>query len=307
MIRISTLETAVFDAIRRGVTILSEDVKLAFERAIEREGNSTAKFGLEKTLESMNLSEKRDNLLCADTGWPIFYVSIGEQCEVEGGFTTIEKVIKEQVERATKEGYLRKTMKHPITGFDPGNNVGMNIPGITYKFVQGDSIEVTYVAKGGGSECFGGTRHRMVAFADGVTGIKKCVIENFIAASRAGAICPPSVLGIGIGGTANIAANLAKEAACLRTVGSHHPEQGIRELEIELYDAINELGVGILGSGGNVSVLAVNIEYAYTHIAGIAVATSSNCMVARRGTNLVLSDNTIIPLKASNWFDREEN
>ncbi|MBQ8657872.1 MAG: fumarate hydratase [Clostridia bacterium] len=307
MIRKETLESAVFDAIRRGTTILPEDVKSAFERAICKETSKTARFGLEKTLESMNLSKQRDNLLCADTGWPIFYVKVGEECVVEGGFTEIEKIIKEQVAKATHAGYLRKTMKHPLTGADPGNNIGMNIPGITYKLVKGNELEIAYVAKGGGSECFGGTRHRMVAFADGIAGIKKCVIENFIAASKAGAICPPSVLGIGIGGTANMAANLAKEAACLRTVGSHHPETDIRNLEIELCEAINELGVGILGAGGKVSVLAVNIEYAYTHIAGIAVAMSSNCMVARRGANLIKADNTIIPLKAPNWFDREEN
>lgn len=305
MIREETLRNAVFDAIRRGTTILPDDVKEAFENSIRKETSKAARFGLEKTLESMHLSKQRDNLLCADTGWPIFYVKLGEECVVEGGFTAIERIIKEQVAKATQEGYLRKTMKHPITGEDPGNNIGMNIPGITYKFVRGKDMEIAYVAKGGGSECFGGTRHRMVAFADGLTGIKKCVIENFIAASKAGAICPPSVLGIGIGGTANIAANLAKEAACLRTVGSYHPEPDIRNLEIELCDAINELGVGILGAGGKVSVLGVNIEYAYTHIAGIAVAMSSNCMVARRGANLIKADNTILPLKAPNWFERE--
>ena len=172
--------------------------------------------------------------------------------------------------KATKLGYLRATMKHPLTGYDPGNNIGMNIPDFTYKFVDGDSIEMSYAAKGGGSECFGGTRHRIVAFAGGIKGIEKFVIDSFVASARAGAVCPPSVLGIGIGGTANVAANLAKEAACLRTVGSKHPDPMFRKIEEDLYEALNSLGIGILGAGGKTSVLAVNVEYAYTHIAGIA-------------------------------------
>ena len=116
-------------------------------------------------------------------------------------------------------------------------------------------------------------------------------------------IAKSDVLGIGIGGTANIAANLAKEAACLRTVGSHHPEPMFRELEDDLYNALNSLGIGIMGSGGKTSVLAVNIEYAYTHIAGIVCATSSNCMVARRGSFRVCADGTVQEMESPNWFE----
>ena len=194
-------------------------------------------------------------------------------------------------------------MKHPLTGYDPGDNVGMNIPDFTYQFVPGDAIEITYVAKGGGSECFGGTRHRVVAFADGIAGIEKHVIDCYIASARAGAVCPPSVLGIGIGGTANVAANLAKKAACLRTVGSANPDPMFHKIETDLYHALNSLGIGILGGGGSVSVLGVNVEYAFTHIAGICVATSTNCMVARRASTRILSDSHIEIMKSANWFD----
>ena len=112
-----------------------------------------------------------------------------------------------------------------------------------------------------------------------------------------------NVLGIGIGGTANIAANLAKEAACLRTVGSHNPDPQFRQIEEELYKALNALGVGIMGIGGDTSVLAVNVEYAYTHIAGICVAISSNCMVARRGTCRVTAEGTLEMPADPNWFE----
>jgi len=302
MIKTEIYEQALFETVKRGATEISPDVKEAFINAIAREQNPDAKRGLEATLKSMEMSKVRENPLCVDTGWPIFYFKVGNSCELEGGLMELENAARRAVARATELGYLRATMKHPLTGYDPGNNIGMNIPDFTYQFVEGDSIEISYAAKGGGSECFGGTRHRIVAFADGIKGIEKFVLESFVASARAGAVCPPSVLGIGIGGTANVAANLAKEAACLRTVGSKHPEPMFAKIEEELYEAINSLGIGILGAGGTTSVLAVNVEYAYTHIAGIACATSTNCMVARRASSRVDADGTITKMISPNWF-----
>lgn len=302
MIKLDTYEKALFETIKRGATEISPDVKTAFDEAIIRETNPDAKKGLEATLKSMEMSKERQNPLCVDTGWPIFYFKVGNKCEIEGGFVELENAARRAVAKATEMGYLRATMKHPLTGFDPGNNIGMNIPDFTYQFVDGDSIEMSYAAKGGGSECFGGTRHRIVAFADGIKGIEKFVIDSFVASARAGAVCPPSVLGIGIGGTANVAANLAKEAACLRTVGSRHPDPMFAKIEEDLYEALNSLGVGILGAGGSTSVLAVNVEYAYTHIAGIACATSTNCMVARRASSRIDADGTVTRMTSPMWF-----
>ena len=302
MIKTEIYEQALFETIKRGATVLSPDVRDAFEGAIERETNPDAKNGLAATLESMDMSAVRQNPLCVDTGWPIFYFKVGNKCELEGGFVELECAARRAVAKATKLGYLRATMKHPLTGYDPGNNIGMNIPDFTYKFVDGDSIEMSYAAKGGGSECFGGTRHRIVAFADGIKGIEKFVIDSFVASARAGAVCPPSVLGIGIGGTANVAANLAKEAACLRTVGSRHPDPMFAKIEEDLYRALNSLGIGILGAGGNTSVLAVNVEYAYTHIAGIACATSTNCMVARRASTRIDANEKVTEMQSPMWF-----
>jgi len=303
MIARSVYEQAIFEAIKKGSTMIAPDVRAAFERAIAAESKPAAKEGLEKTYESIKISAQRGNPACPDTGWPIFYFKVGNECELEGGFMALEEATRCAVRRATKEGYLRATMKHPLTGYDPGDNVGSNVPDFTYQFVPGNDLEVTYVAKGGGSECFGGTRHRVVAFADGIKGIEKFVIDSFVEATRSGGICPPNVLGIGIGGTANIAANLAKEAACLRTVGSHNPEPEFRKIEEDLYGALNKLGVGIMGIGGDTSVLGVNVEYAYTHIAGICVAISSNCMVARRGSFRVCADGTVQEMDSPNWFE----
>ncbi len=302
MINQDLIEEVLFDTVRRGSVIISEDVRAAFGRAIADETSSDARTGLQKTLESIELSAVKASPTCPDTGWPLFYFKIGNECELQGGMLALEEAARQAVRRATHKGFLRKTMKHPLSGYDPGDNIGENIPDFTYQFVPGNAIGMTYVAKGGGSECFGGTRSRVVAFADGTAGIKKFVIDSFIDATRTGAICPPSILGVGIGGTANIAANLAKEAACLRTVGSNHPDPEIADMERSLCEAINGLGIGIMGMGGRTSVFAVNIEIAYTHIAGIACATSSNCMVARRATSRINGDSTVEILKAPQWF-----
>ncbi|MBR2038331.1 MAG: fumarate hydratase [Lachnospiraceae bacterium] len=303
MITQEVLFEAAFQAIVKGATYISDDVYKALKDAWEKEGNPAAKTGLGNTVKSLEMSREKSLPACSDTGWPLFFVKIGNEAELEGGMLHLQETLCRAVEKATAEGYLRKTMKHPLTGFDPGYNVGENVPWITWKFVPGDKVQITYVAKGGGSEVFGGARTQMVAFADGLKGIKKFVVDSFAEATYAGAVCPPSIIGVGIGGTANMAADLAKEAACLRKVGTHHPEKAFAELEQELFEAINSLGIGILGIGGNTSTLGVNVEYAYTHIAGIAVAISCNCMVARRGTYLIHADNSMEYQADPLWFE----
>ena len=156
MIAKEIYEQAIFDAIKKGSTVISQDVAAAFEQAIAKESRPAAKEGLTKTYESILLSAKLGNPACPDTGWPIFYFKVGNDCQLEGGMMALEEVTRNAVRRATREGYLRATMKHPLTGFDPGDNVGNNVPNFTYQFVPGADLEVTYVAKGGGSECFGG-------------------------------------------------------------------------------------------------------------------------------------------------------
>lgn len=302
MLKQNTLSEAILSAIIKGSTYISDDVYDSLKYAYDKEENESSKLGLEASVKSLELSRERCLPACPDTGWPLFFFKIGNEAVIEGGIIALEETTRKAVISATEQGYLRKTMKHPLSGYDPGTNVGVNIPWFTYKFVPGTHLQVTYVAKGGGSEVFGGTQSRMVAFADGTAGIKKFVIDSFVAASHAGAICPPSILGVGIGGTANIAANIAKEAACLRLIGKHHPESEFRKLEEELFIAINSLGIGIMGGGGDTSVLSVHVEYAYTHIAGIAVAISCNCFIARRGTYLVKDDGSIEYKKDPEWF-----
>ena len=146
MIKTDIYEQVLFETVKRGATEISADVKEAFEAAIARESNPDAQKGLIATLNSMEMSAKRENPLCVDTGWPIFYFKVGNQCVLEGGFVELENAARRAVAKATELGYLRATMKHPLTGYDPGNNIGMNIPDFTYQFVDGDSIEISYAA-----------------------------------------------------------------------------------------------------------------------------------------------------------------
>ena len=179
MIAKDLLEQVIFEAIRKGSTEIAPDVLKAFETAIDKETSDAAKEGLKRTYESICLSKERRNPACPDTGWPIFYFKVGNECSLEGGLAALEEATRNAVRKATKEGYLRATMKHPLSGYDPGDNIGKNVPDFTYQFVPGDSIEITYVAKGGGSECFGGTQHRVVAFADGIKGIEKRTVWTY--------------------------------------------------------------------------------------------------------------------------------
>ncbi|MDO4543481.1 MAG: fumarate hydratase [Clostridia bacterium] len=197
MITKEALKRAALLAIKRGATYVADDVFSAFEKAIASE-NGAAAEGLTRTLESLKVSRERELPACPDTGWPLFFLKIGNEAVLEGGIMTLEELIKDAVRECTNAGILRKTMKHPLTGFDPGDNVGENIPSFTYRFVPGNAVEITYAAKGGGSEVFGGTRHRMIAFSDGTSGIKQFIIDAFAASARAGAVCPPGILGVGL-------------------------------------------------------------------------------------------------------------
>jgi len=303
MITKTVLADTIFQTIKQGSCYISPDVHYAFEEAVRSESAEVPARALTDTLASLDRSRERISPACPDTGWPLFFCKVGNEAVIEGGILALEEISKEMVARATKEGFLRSTMKHPLSGDDPGTNVGVNVPGFTYKFVPGTDLQITFVAKGGGSECFGGTRYRVVAFADGTAGIKKTIVDWYIAAARAGAICPPAILGIGIGGTSDIATHLAKEAASLRIIGSHHPDTEIAAMENDLTDALNGLGIGCMGLGGKTSVFAVHVEYSYTHIAGIAVAMSANCMVARRATVRIDDAGQVEQLADPHWFN----
>jgi tartrate/fumarate subfamily iron-sulfur-dependent hydro-lyase alpha chain len=220
---------------------------------------------------------------------------------VEGGFSTIYEVAKEVVIQATEELKLRSTLVHPLTRVNQGNNVGYYLPAIRIHFdPRIDFLEVVAVPKGGGSEMYG-TYYKVLTAADGRKGVIKFVLDSFLESSYAGQTCPPNIIGVGIGGTAEICMEIAKLAAILRPIGSRHPDPEIAQLEEELLEQLNRLGVGPMGMGGLKAVFDVHIELAMTHSGALPVAFAAQCAIARRATARVGPDGEITHDGMTEW------
>ena len=282
MLKQEVITEAMYQAVKLGATKMPPDVRSALYRALEEETEPLARKHLEVSLSNADSAERGAGLVCADTGFPMFFVHIGKFCEIEGGFGALQQCAEAATARATAECYLRPTMVHPLTRKNPGDNVGPGMPKVELLFDrEGDGMEIIAAPKGGGSEIFG-TFYRMLFPADGEAGIKKFVIECIKDSCYAGKICPPAIIGVGIGGTADLCMSMAKKAALLRPVGVHHRDPEVARLEKELYDAARQLGIGPMGSRGINAVLAVNLDVAVTHTAALPVAFNAQCLVGRR-------------------------
>lgn len=251
---------------------LAPDMDRAMKSACERETKPLAKQILGQLLENLNIAGKDMIPICQDTGMAVVFLKIGQDVHFEGG--SVEEAVNEGVRRGYEEGYLRKS----VVG-DPLLRVNTkdNTPAVIhYELVPGDQVEITVAPKGFGSENM--SKIYMLKPSDGVEGVKDAIVS---AVREAGPnACPPVVVGVGIGGTFEKAAVLAKKALT-REVGTHSELEHIRELEEELLAKINEIGLGPAGLGGDVTALAVNINTYATHIAGLPVAVNICCHVNR--------------------------
>ena len=253
---------------------LSEDVITAFDRAIETETAPGAKEIIELLKENARIARKEHIPICQDTGIAVFFVEIGQDLRIKNGF--IVDAINEGVRKGYKEGYLRKSVVDPITR----KNTGDNTPAIIYtELVPGDKLKISFLPKGAGSENM--SVIRMMRPTEGVEGIRNFVLE---CVQKAGANpCPPVVIGVGIGGSFEKAALLAKKSL-LRPVGSPNPKLELASLEETLLKAVNRTGIGPEGFGGMVTAMAVHIESFPCHIASLPVAVNINCHAARHKT-----------------------
>ena len=251
---------------------LAPDMDRAMKNACERETKPLAKQILGQLLENLDIAGKDMIPICQDTGMAVVFLKIGQDVHFEGG--SVEEAVNEGVRRGYEEGYLRKS----VVG-DPLIRVNTkdNTPAIIhYELVPGDQVEITVAPKGFGSENM--SKIYMLKPADGVGGVKDAIIN---AVREAGPnACPPVVVGVGIGGTFEKAAILAKKALT-REVGTHSELQHIKALEEELLAKINGIGLGPAGLGGDTTALAVNINTYATHIAGLPVAVNICCHVNR--------------------------
>ncbi|MEM3696503.1 MAG: fumarate hydratase [Candidatus Bathyarchaeia archaeon] len=279
------LEDVAFNILKQAVIYLPEDVKQALKKAYAEETSETGKTQLKAILDNIELAEKYQAPVCQDTGTIIFYVKAGTEAK---NLDKIEEPLIKAVRRATKEIPLRPNAVDPFTQKNSGDNTGRLIPYIHWGIISGDSIELTVMTKGGGSEnvCLTG----MLVPGEGINGLKKFVIDAVI---KAGAQpCPPTILGVAMGGGSDIAMKLAKKAL-LRPLNEPNPNPEIAKLEKEIFEAANMTGIGPMGLGGKTTVLGVHIDYAYRHPASFPAAVAFNCWAARRASARINADGTV--------------
>ncbi len=262
----------------RALKMLPPDVKEGFARLVSGETNATAQEVLGTMVANIRVAEQTGNLLCQDTGIPIYNVTIGRGVQVDGA--ELKRAIRRGCERATREYPLRSSVVHPITRTNEHTSCGPEIPAIHVDFSDDEErLVIEMVPKGSGSE--NNSWLRMAVPAEGVNAIKSFVVDCVLDAG--GKTCPPTIVGVGIGGTSDLCVALAKRAAT-RPLGTHCPDPEGAALEASLGEAVNLLGVGPQGLGGDSTAFAVHVELAATHITMNPVAVNMQCHSARRAS-----------------------
>ena len=269
-INTAIIEEKIYNLAMRSGVNLTPSCKAALKEACENESGA-AKFALSTLLENSRIAVEENMPVCQDTGLAVVMLEIGQQVFLEG--KPIGQAVNEGVRRAYRDGYFRKSVCDPITR----ENTGDNTPAVLHtEIVEGDKIAITFLPKGFGSENM--SKMYMLKPSQGVDGIVEAIIETVrCAGSRP---CPPVYVGVGIGGSFDYCAYLAKRALT-REVGAHNPRKEIADIEKRALDGINKHEIGCQGFGGNTTALGVSCEYAPTHIAGLPVAVNIQCHCVR--------------------------
>ena len=277
------IEQGIVELIRKAETELPDDVIQGLKNAYDIE-EGVAKTQIDAILKTIDLAKKTKRPMCQDTGIQTFFVTIGID------FPQINKlrdIIINGVKRATKEIPLRPNTVDPFTGVNHKDNTGDYVPYITWDFTNGSEVNITVLPKGGGSENM--SKLGMLKPGVGLEGVKDFVVAEMI--NSAGNPCPPTVVGIGIGGGADLALKLGKKAL-LRPVGVRNKDKKIAEMEKEIIQRINASGIGPMGLGGKTTVLDVHIEKAHRHPASLPVGIAVQCWADRRAHMTIKKDGT---------------
>jgi tartrate/fumarate subfamily iron-sulfur-dependent hydro-lyase alpha chain len=264
----------------RALKLLPTDIKQGFADLVRRETDATGQRILGTMVENIAVAERTNNLLCQDTGIPIYNVRIGRNVEVDG--VALKDAIRRGCERATREHPLRSSVVHPITRHNEQTSCGERIPIIHIDFDERDeTVEIEMIPKGSGSE--NGSFLQMLIPADGAA-IKRFVVDRVIECG--GRVCPPTIVGVGVGGTSDLCMHLAKIAAT-RPLGTICADPEGARIEAELSEAVNALGIGPQGLGGRSTAFRVHVEVAATHITMNPVAVNIQCHSARRANAII--------------------
>jgi tartrate/fumarate subfamily iron-sulfur-dependent hydro-lyase alpha chain len=268
----------------RALKILPPDIKRGIARLAGSETDATARSVLGTMIANIAVAEAGDNLLCQDTGIPIYNVVVGRDVALDG--VALKKALRRGCERATREHSLRSSIVHPLTRRNEQTSCGIGVPVIHVDFSDAFAgLTIEMIPKGSGSE--NNSFLKMAVPADGVDAIKRFVVDCVLDAG--GKTCPPTIVGVGVGGTADLCVHLAKVAAT-RALGSRCMDGQGATLESQLSAAVNLLGVGPQGLGGDATAFAVHVELAATHITMNPVAVNMQCHSARRAVAMVTED-----------------
>ena len=274
MITQDIIKNAVYELYKKAAIVLGNDVKKALEDALKVEDNELARLNIEAILKNIELAEEKQIPMCQDTGLPVVFVKLGN-VEVEN----LRAGIEEGIKKATKEIPIRPNIVDPLTRENTNINVGDYIPPIDIELIDEDYLEITILPKGFGSE--NNNAMKMALPAEGIQGIKDFVVESVLKAK--GKPCPPTVIGVGIGGTSDLCLKLGKKAL-LGEVGVRNPDPEIAKLELELLEEINNSGIGPMGLGGKTTTLDVKILKAHTHTAGLPIGVCVQCWADRHAS-----------------------
>ena len=275
-IDLQAVEDAAKELYIRALKVLPPDIKDGLARLQQRESGATAQSVLGTMVRNIAVAEQTDNLLCQDTGIPIYNVTLGRGVRFDG--LELQCAIERGCARATREHPLRSSVVHPLTRRNEHTSCGIGVPVIHVAFdATPETMTIEMIPKGSGSE--NGSFLRMAVPAEGVDAIKTFVVDCVLAAG--GKTCPPTIVGVGLGGTSDLVVALAKRAAT-RPLGSVCADPDGAALERQLSEAVNQLGVGPQGLGGDSTAFAVHIELAATHITMNPIAVNMQCHSARR-------------------------
>jgi tartrate/fumarate subfamily iron-sulfur-dependent hydro-lyase alpha chain len=270
------------------LTDIPQDLRDALVDAREKESSVTGQRVLDTIIRNVEVADETEKtLVCQDTGIAVYYCRVGEHFPLHPA--RIYDALYEGTARATEEHPLRSNTVHTLTRENTGPNVGHRVPIVHWEFVaEWDGLDVKCVPKGSGSENM--SFLKMCVPADGIAGIKRFVLDSIVGAG--GKPCPPGIVGVGVGGSADYAMHLAKEAIA-RPVGTRNPDPEVAKLEDELTELLNETGIGPMGLGGDVTVLHCHVEHADTHMTLNPVAVNYQCWAARRATAHISADGSV--------------
>ena len=299
MISETSIQDAALAITRQAAIRIPDDYRNGIRNIRETEQNSLSCFVLDTMIDNWDIAVADQRPMCADTGLPRYYVKFGNEVSIEGGFVALERALRRATAEATQTIPLRPNRVHPLTREDFNNNVGARAPEIEYSVEpDADWLDITTVHKGG----LFGTDYRMLFPGDGWDGVKKMFLDTMIQFGRRGLACQPAIVGVGVGGSKDACMVLGKQAACLRVVGDRHPDPKIAELEDELKELGNQIGMGPMGFVGNSMVVDCHIEVAHTHTGGMPVSIHSFCLSSRRAVVRINSNGDTEFRTDPQWF-----